>query len=40
MPHAEAERSMRLFARTVLPELQRLGIEVGVTTPAMTAPAS
>ena len=40
MSHAEAERSMRLFARTVLPELQHLGTQARVTTPATTAPAS
>jgi len=27
MPKAEAERNMRLFARTVMPRLQAMGIE-------------
>jgi alkanesulfonate monooxygenase SsuD/methylene tetrahydromethanopterin reductase-like flavin-dependent oxidoreductase (luciferase family) len=40
MPCAEAERSMRLFARTVLPELQRLDRSAGVTMPATSAHAS
>jgi hypothetical protein len=37
MPYDEAERNMRLFAREVMPELQRLGPEV--PTPTAAAPA-
>ena len=35
MPYADAERSMRLFARTVLPRLQALDdVPLGVPRPA------
>ncbi len=40
MPYAEAERSMRLFAAAVMPELQRLGAETTALTaggPQLTA---
>jgi len=40
MPIDQAERSMRLFARTVMPELQRLGAAAPITTPATTVHAS
>ena len=40
MPRDEAERNIRLFARTVMPELQRVGVGARVTTPATTAHAS
>jgi len=40
MPSDEAEHSIRLFARTVMPELQRLETGTRVTKPATTAHAS
>jgi len=34
MPHEEAERNMRLFAREVLPELQRVDGEMRAAAPS------
>jgi alkanesulfonate monooxygenase SsuD/methylene tetrahydromethanopterin reductase-like flavin-dependent oxidoreductase (luciferase family) len=40
MPWPEAERNMRLFAREVMPALQKLGPAPGVVLPPATAPAA
>jgi alkanesulfonate monooxygenase SsuD/methylene tetrahydromethanopterin reductase-like flavin-dependent oxidoreductase (luciferase family) len=40
MPYDDAERSQRLFARTVMPELQRGGAGVSAPAPATAASAS
>jgi formate-dependent phosphoribosylglycinamide formyltransferase (GAR transformylase) len=40
MPYDDAERNMRLFAREVMPALQKLGIETPAADRAAAVPAA